>query len=102
MMGTLAAFLGGVFLAATLRLRKERKDLAVLVYLWTHGELPGLDMVKANLGGRGTIYVRLADLERRGLIVSREEDRHDGTLPRRLYRITELGTWAIQVEAKNV
>src|SRR4051812_39617047 len=79
------------------------KERLVLELLTDEGELYGLQMVAASKRGlkRGTIYVTLGRMERKGYITSRIEDPPAGVggLGRRLYTPTALGrrilaTWA--------
>lgn len=79
------------------------KERLVLELLTEEGELYGLQMVAASKRHlkRGTIYVTLGRMERKGYITSRVEEPPAGAggLARRLYRPTALGqrvfdTWA--------
>jgi len=67
----------------------------VLDLLASDGELYGLQMVAASKRRlkRGTIYVTLGRMERKGYIRSRLEDAppQAGGLPRRLYTLTPVG-----------
>ena len=61
-----------------------------------HGEEKyGLELVAASRGElkRGTVYVTLGRMERKGFVESRQEERAPGAigLPRRLYRATAYG-----------
>lgn len=59
-------------------------------------ELYGLDLVAAGAATRDSLYVVLARMEDRGLIEGREENGVDlPRLPRRLYRITDVGRAAL-------
>jgi PadR family transcriptional regulator, regulatory protein PadR len=55
----------------------------------------GLELVAGSRGDlkRGTVYVTLGRMERKGFVESRQEDRAPGAigLPRRLYRATAYG-----------
>src|SRR5688572_29126986 len=55
----------------------------------------GLELVDLSEGRlkRGSVYVTLCRMERKGYVVSRQEDRAAGAigLPRRLYRATPYG-----------
>lgn len=55
----------------------------------------GLELVAASRGElkRGTVYVTLGRMERKGFITSRQEAQRAGAigLPRRLYRATPYG-----------
>ncbi len=60
----------------------------------------GLNLV-ANAGGRlkrGTVYVTLGRMTRKGFVSSEQEPRAPGAigLPRRIYRITPLGERALR------
>ena len=55
----------------------------------------GLELVDLSSGRlkRGSVYVTLGRMERKGFAISRQEDRSAGAigLPRRLYRATPYG-----------
>ena len=55
----------------------------------------GLELVDLSGGRlkRGSVYVTLGRMERKGFVISRQEDRTEGAigLPRRLYRATPYG-----------
>ncbi len=55
----------------------------------------GLELVQVSDGRlrRGSIYVTLGRMERKGFVVSRQEERQPGAigLPRRMYRATPYG-----------
>jgi len=55
----------------------------------------GLELVESSRGRvkRGSVYVLLARMERKGFVASRQEQRPAGAigLPRRLYRATPYG-----------
>jgi PadR family transcriptional regulator PadR len=55
----------------------------------------GLDLVGASAGRlkRGSVYVTLARMEKKGFLQSHQEELHPGAigLPRRLYRATAYG-----------
>jgi PadR family transcriptional regulator, regulatory protein PadR len=59
------------------------------------GEKYGLELVAASRGAlkRGTVYVMLGRMERKGFVESRQEAQPTGAigLPRRLYRATAYG-----------
>ena len=59
------------------------------------GEKYGLELVAASGGAlkRGTVYVTLGRMERKGFVESRQEAQPAGAigLPRRLYRATAYG-----------
>ena len=59
------------------------------------GEKYGLELVAASGGAlkRGTVYVTLGRMERKGFVESRQEAQPVGAigLPRRLYRATAYG-----------
>jgi PadR family transcriptional regulator, regulatory protein PadR len=71
------------------------KERLVLELLAGEGELYGLQMVAASKRRlkRGTIYVTLGRMERKGFITSRLENAppQAGGLPRRLYTLTAAG-----------
>ena len=63
----------------------------------------GLNLV-ARSGGRlkrGTVYVTLARMERKGFLTSEQEPQPSGAigLPRRIYRVTPLGKRALRAWA---
>jgi PadR family transcriptional regulator, regulatory protein PadR len=63
----------------------------------------GLNLVAKSEGGlkRGTVYVTLARMERKGFITSEQEPQTSGAigLPRRIYRVTPLGKRALRAWA---
>jgi PadR family transcriptional regulator PadR len=63
----------------------------------------GLNLVARSEGGlkRGTVYVTLARMERKGFITSEQEPQTPGAigLPRRMYRMTPLGERALRAWA---
>jgi PadR family transcriptional regulator len=71
------------------------KQALVLELLVGGQEMYGLELVAASNGRlkRGTVYVTLGRMERRGLIASRLDDAPAKArgLPRRLYHATVLG-----------
>ena len=71
------------------------KERIILELLTAQGELYGLQMVAASNRRlkRGTIYVTLGRMERKGYITSRVEDPPEevGGLPRRVYQPTAVG-----------
>jgi len=75
--------------------RLSNKERLVLDLLTHHGESYGLKLVSASKGRlkRGTVYVTLGRMEKKGLVTSRVEDAPDGAggLPRRLYEATAYG-----------
>jgi len=75
--------------------RLSAKETAILQML-AHGEhLYGLQLVAASKGRlkRGTVYVTLGRMEKKGYITSRAEPAPEGAggLPRRLYEATAYG-----------
>jgi len=60
----------------------------------------GLNLVARSDGAlkRGTVYVTLARMERKGFITSEQEPQTPGAigLPRRIYRVTPLGKRALR------
>jgi PadR family transcriptional regulator len=75
---------------------KERLILELLV---AEGPQFGLQLVAAARGRlkRGTVYVTLGRMERKGLIASEQETAVPEAigLPRRIYRVTPLGDRAL-------
>lgn len=72
----------------------SQKELVVLNLLARQRELYGLQMVDASAGAlkRGTIYVTLSRMERKGYVQSSPDPTPSPNgPPRRLYRITPLG-----------
>ena len=75
----------------------SRKEAIVLELLLAHTaeEMYGLQLVKESASGlkRGTIYVTLDRMEKKGYVKSRHEDKPDTMpgMPRRLYQITGYG-----------
>ena len=71
------------------------KEALILGLLGRSKEMYGLELVAASDGGlkRGTIYVTLGRMEKKGYVVSRLEDEppSNGGLPRRLYAATAHG-----------
>ena len=59
------------------------------------GEKYGLELVGVSRGAlkRGSVYVTLGRMERKGFVESRQEERPAGAigLPRRVYRVTPYG-----------
>jgi PadR family transcriptional regulator, regulatory protein PadR len=68
---------------------------SLILDLLEAGERFGLEMVEISGGRlkRGSIYVTLGRMERKGFVESRQEERPPGAigLPRRLYRATSYG-----------
>lgn len=64
------------------------------------GEKYGLELVAASGGAlkRGTVYVTLGRMERKGFVESRQEAQPAGAigLPRRLYRATAYGLKVVE------
>lgn len=79
---------------------RERQILGVIAA--ADRELYGLDLVAAGVAKRRWLYVMLARMEERGLIEGREDSKTaaPGTLPRRLYRITDAGRATLLPVAK--
>jgi DNA-binding PadR family transcriptional regulator len=71
------------------------RECHVLEQLRPGAEKYGLELVAASRGElkRGTVYVTLGRMERKGFVESRQEERAPGAigLPRRLYRATAYG-----------
>lgn len=79
--------------------RISQKQGVVLDLLTTAGDAYGLELVRASDGRlkRGTVYVTLDRMEKKGLVESWEEEApagHRGP-PRRKYRVTGLGEAAL-------
>ena len=76
--------------------RLSGKAARVLDLLAEKTDMYGLELVAASKGSlkRGTVYVTLARMEAKGYVSSRQESKspHSIGLPRRLYRITPLGS----------
>jgi len=66
----------------------------------------GLNLVARSDGAlkRGTVYVTLGRMERKGFITSEQEPQLPGAigLPRRIYRVTPLGNRALRAWATLV
>lgn len=77
------------------------KEALILQLLLRHDELYGLDLVARSKGAlkRGTVYVTLGRMEKKGFIESRQEAPPvaEGGLPRRLYAATAFGTRVYEV-----
>ena len=76
--------------------QSERQVLELLL----DGPDFGLNLVARSDGAlkRGTVYVTLGRMERKGFIASEQEPQAPGAigLPRRIYRVTPLGTRALR------
>jgi DNA-binding PadR family transcriptional regulator len=68
---------------------------SLIIDLLADGERYGLELVGSSRGRlkRGTIYVTLARMEKKGFVESRQEQLRPGAigLPRRMYRVTSYG-----------
>jgi PadR family transcriptional regulator, regulatory protein PadR len=75
--------------------RLSEKELIILEMLICNGEKFGLQLVEESGGrlGKGTIYVSLNRLTKKGYVESREEPREHPEIgiPRRKYWVTGLG-----------
>ncbi len=75
----------------------------LVLELLLDGQDFGLNLVARSKGGlkRGTVYVTLARMERKGFITSKQEPQAPGAigLPRRIYRVTPLGKRALRAWA---
>jgi len=75
-------------------------EAKILQLLIRHGEMYGLEMVEESDGDikRGTVYVTLQRMTKKGFVESRQEETPSATpgLPRRLYRITGAGADALR------
>jgi DNA-binding PadR family transcriptional regulator len=76
------------------------KERTILELLIAHGPQFGLQLVQASKGRlrRGTVYVTLGRMERKGFVASDQEAPQPGAigLPRRIYRPTPLGERALR------
>ena len=76
---------------------KERLILELLV---AHEEMFGLQLVETSAGRlkRGTVYVTLGRMEKKGFVESEQEYPVPGAigLPRRIYKPTPLGKRALR------
>lgn len=90
----------------------SRKEAVVLELLLDHSaeEMYGLQLVKESPDRlkRGTIYVTLDRMEKKGYVNSRHEEKPDTMpgMPRRLYQITGYGSkiyeaWQLAVQARR-
>jgi DNA-binding PadR family transcriptional regulator len=79
------------------------KERTILELLIARGPQFGLQLVQASKGRlrRGTVYVTLGRMERKGFITSEQETPRPGAigLPRRIYRPTPLGERALRAWA---
>jgi len=75
------------------------KETLILQLLASATEMYGLELVAASNGQlkRGTVYVTLGRMEKKGYVVSRLEDARPsaGGLPRRVYEATSFGRRAL-------
>jgi PadR family transcriptional regulator PadR len=75
--------------------RLSAKESLILEFLSRGDEMYGLQLVAASKGRlkRGTIYVTLGRMEKKGYVTSRAEDAPEGAggLPRRLYEAKPYG-----------
>ena len=73
-----------------------KKERLILERLASDGPMYGLALVERSGGAlkRGTVYVTLGRLEAKGFVESAQEPLAQGAigLPRRIYRLTALGT----------
>lgn len=78
--------------------RLSAKEAEILSLLISHGEMYGLELVKASQElKRGTIYVMLSRMAEKGYVESRQEELPEGSgPPKRLYRATGLGARAFR------
>jgi len=79
---------------------QERQILELLI---SQGPMFGLQLVEVSAGKlkRGSVYVTLGRMERKGFVESEVEPRAAGAigLPRRIYRPTALGARALRAWA---
>lgn len=77
-----------------------KTEVLVLRLLIPQGESYGHALVKKSDGAlkRGTVYVTLGRMEKKGFLESREEEVEDDYvgIPRRIYKVTGLGQRALQ------
>lgn len=82
------------------------KEFLILEMLIARGEMFGLEMVEDSEGKlkRGTIYVLLQRMGKKGYVESREEPRSSPEIgiPRRQYRVTGLGEAVYRANASIV
>lgn len=80
---------------ATIDAKLTEIEFLILGLLIPRGDMFGLELVKSSEGKlkRGTVYVTLQRMEKRGFIESREEERiaPEIGIPRRMYQATGLG-----------
>src|SRR4051812_4428777 len=90
-------------MGAGINLTLPAKERLILELLVGTGAQFGLQLVQASDGRlrRGTVYVTLGRMERKGFVVSEQEPPVSGAigLPRRLYRPTPLGERALRAWA---
>lgn len=83
--------------------RLSEKEVLILELLRRGEERYGLQLVAASKGRlkRGTVYVTLGRMEKKGYVTSRAEDAPDGAggLPRRLYETTPHGARVLKAWA---
>ena len=76
------------------------KERLILELLFERGPQFGLQLVEASNGKlrRGTVYVTLGRMERKGFVASEQDALPPGAigLPRRIYRPTALGERAFR------
>ena len=81
---------------AELKLPSISRTEHLILDLLGIGERFGLELIEASGSRlkRGSIYVTLGRMERKGFVESRQEERPRGAigLPRRLYRTTPYGS----------
>jgi PadR family transcriptional regulator PadR len=79
----------------TLKLPSISSTESLVLELLRDGERYGLELVESSAGRlkRGTVYVTLGRMERKGFVESRQEPQPPGAigLPRRLYKATAYG-----------
>lgn len=81
--------------------RLSQKEIVILTLLVGMGESYGLALVEASQGHlkRGTIYVTLSRMKKKGYVDSREESPKEGEVgpPRRVYWVTGKGKRVLNV-----
>ena len=79
--------------------RLSQKEIVILTLLVSMSESYGLALVEASQGHlkRGTIYVTLSRMAKKGYVDSREEPTKEGEIgpPRRVYWVTGKGKRAL-------
>ena len=81
--------------------RLSSKEKVILELLAVNTSMYGLQLVSLSKGKlkRGTVYVTLGRMEKKGLILSEPEKLSDdsGLVPRRMYRPTPFGLRVLEI-----